>query len=60
MTLTDEEQRERDARIERLAERLGVPEGAGDLINVRLYNGKHYDIVAMVGALLDRMDQATK
>lgn len=47
----------RDEQIRKLAERLGVSEGADLSIDLRLGNGETYSVFAMMHALLDRMDK---
>ena len=48
-------------QLPRLAERLGIKpgEGAGE-VWIHLADGRRYDMVAIVNAVLDRLDMASR
>lgn len=44
-----------------LAKRLGVEPNTGEgSVHCRMLNGDNYDLMALVNAFLDRVDEATK
>jgi hypothetical protein len=46
--------------LPRLAKRLGVPPGGNDSVMMRMCDGTVYSLPAIIDALLDRIDKATK
>lgn len=46
--------------VRRLAQRLGIPNKASNELDFRLANGEVYSAVAMMHALLDRMEALVK